>query len=448
MISENPLNDKVRPLVFILNGPNLNLLGTRQPEIYGRETLADVEAECRNAGADLGLEVEFRQTNAEFQLIDWIHEARKRAAGMVINPAAFSHTSVAVLDALNTCEFPILEVHISNIHKREEFRHHSFVSRVAEGVICGFGTQGYVLAIQRLARLIGSSRPATIESKGAFLVGLIGAGIQASLTPAMHEHEGAAQGLRYIYRLINLTSLGLGQEALAELVTAAQRMGFAGLNITHPCKQSVIPFLDDLSDDARALEAVNTVVFKDGKRVGHNTDWYGFAENFRRGLSDAPRDHVVQLGAGGAGSAVAHAALTCGVKKLTIVDTVAERAKAVAAGRAARFGPDRISVADPAEIAAALVTADGLINTTPIGMVKYPGLPLSAALLHPDLWVAEIIYFPLETELLRTARALGCRTLDGGGMAVFQAAEAFRLFTGIEPDAQRMLQHFAALNAT
>ena len=222
------------PIVYVLYGPNLNLLGTRQPEIYGRETLADVEVECRRLGADLGLEIEFRQSNAEFQLIDWIHEARMRAAGIVINPAAFTHTSVALLDALKTCEFPILEVHISNIHRREEFRHLSFVSQVAEGVICGFGTQGYVLAIQRLARLIGSSGAPTVQTQGAFLVGLIGAGIQASLTPAMHEREGAAQGLRYIYRLIDLTALGLGAEALAELVAAAQRMGFAGLNITHP----------------------------------------------------------------------------------------------------------------------------------------------------------------------------------------------------------------------
>jgi 3-dehydroquinate dehydratase II len=147
----------IRPVVYVLNGPNLNLLGVRQPEIYGRETLADVEAECRRVGADLGLEIEFYQTNAEFQLLDWIHQARKVAAGIVINPAAFSHTSVAVLDALNTCEFPILEVHISNIHKREEFRRHSYVSRVAEGVICGFGTQGYGLALQRLARLLGTA---------------------------------------------------------------------------------------------------------------------------------------------------------------------------------------------------------------------------------------------------------------------------------------------------
>jgi shikimate dehydrogenase len=435
----------MNPIVYVLNSPNLNLLGKREPKIYGHETLADVEAECRRTAGELGLGIEFRQTNAEFQLIDWIHEARERAAGIVINPAAFTHTSVAVLDALSACEFPILEVHISNIHQREEFRHHSFVSRAAAGVICGFGTQGYPLAIQRLARLIASRGTPPIQR--TFLVGLIGAGIQASRTPGMHEREGAAQGLRYVYKLIDLETLGLGADALADLIKAAERMGFAGLNITHPCKQSVIPLLSDLSDDARALGAVNTVVLKDGKRIGHNTDWFGFAENFKRGLPDVRRDHVVQMGAGGAGSAVAHAALTCGIKKLTIIDVAADRAKSVADGLVARFSRDRVSVAAPADVAAVTSTADGLINTTPIGMAKYPGLPLPAALLRPDLWVAEIIYFPMETELLRTARALGCRTLDGGGMAVFQAVEAFRLFTGINPDAERMLRHFAAMSA-
>jgi 3-dehydroquinate dehydratase-2 len=141
--------------VFVLNGPNLNLLGKREPEIYGRETLADVEAACRSTGEALGLAVDFRQTNAEYLLIDWIHEARETAAGIVINPAGFSHTSVAVADALAACHCPILEVHISNIHRREEFRHFSYVSRVAEGVICGFGTQGYTLALQRLAHPVG-----------------------------------------------------------------------------------------------------------------------------------------------------------------------------------------------------------------------------------------------------------------------------------------------------
>jgi 3-dehydroquinate dehydratase-2 len=142
-------------LVFVLNGPNLNLLGLRQPEIYGHETLADVEASCHAAGKTLGLDIICHQSNREYELIDWIHEARESAAGIVINPAAFSHTSVAILDALTMCEMPILEVHISNIHRREEFRRHSFVSHVASGTIAGCGTQGYVLALHRVARLIG-----------------------------------------------------------------------------------------------------------------------------------------------------------------------------------------------------------------------------------------------------------------------------------------------------
>ncbi len=141
-------------LVYVLNGPNLNLLGKREPTIYGRETLADVEAECRRVAVECRLEIEFRQSNAEHQIIDWIHEARERAGGIVINPAAFTHTSVAILDALNTCDFPIIEVHISNVHRREAFRHHSYVSSVASGVIAGFGTQGYPFALRRLARLM------------------------------------------------------------------------------------------------------------------------------------------------------------------------------------------------------------------------------------------------------------------------------------------------------
>jgi 3-dehydroquinate dehydratase II len=140
--------------VFILNGPNLNLLGKREPGIYGRETLADVETECRRVAGDLGFAVRFHQSNREYEIIDWIHEAREAAAGIVINPAAFTHTSVAILDALKTCDFPVFEVHISNVHQREAFRHHSYVSMAATGVIAGFGTQGYTLALQRLARLL------------------------------------------------------------------------------------------------------------------------------------------------------------------------------------------------------------------------------------------------------------------------------------------------------
>jgi 3-dehydroquinate dehydratase II len=144
----------VSRLVYVLNGPNLNLLGKRQPQIYGHETLADVEASCREVAAELRLELRFHQSNREYEIIDWIHEARETAGGLAINPGAFTHTSVAILDALNTCEFPVLEVHISNIHKRETFRHHSYVSLRADGIIAGFGTQGYTLALRRLGRLL------------------------------------------------------------------------------------------------------------------------------------------------------------------------------------------------------------------------------------------------------------------------------------------------------
>jgi 3-dehydroquinate dehydratase II len=140
--------------IYVMNGPNLNLLGHRQPEIYGVETLADVLAAMAVLGRDLGLDVQGMQSNHEGQLIDWIHEAREKAAGIIINPGAYSHTSVGILDALNTFDGPVLEVHISNIHKREAFRHHSFVSARAEGVIAGFGTEGYLLALRRMANLV------------------------------------------------------------------------------------------------------------------------------------------------------------------------------------------------------------------------------------------------------------------------------------------------------
>jgi shikimate dehydrogenase len=280
-------------------------------------------------------------------------------------------------------------------------------------------------------------------TKPSFLVGLIGAGIQASLTPAMHEREGDEQGLRYLYKNLDLEPMGVGPDALPDLLLAAQRMGFAGLNITHPCKQLVIPLLDELSPDARDLGAVNTVVLRDGRRRGENTDWWGFAEAFRRNMAGAGLDRVVQLGAGGAGAAVAHALLTLGVGQLTIQDVDGTRAAGLADSLSGRFGAGRAVACT--DLAAAVCAADGLVNCTPIGMNAHPGLPLPADLLRPALWVADIVYFPLETELLRTASALGCRTLHGGAMAVFQAVEAFRLFTGIQPDAERMLRHFASL---
>ena len=270
------------------------------------------------------------------------------------------------------------------------------------------------------------------------LIGLIGEGISGSRMPALHEQEGAAQGLAYIYRLIDLA----GRAAdLPGLLAMARLAGFAGLNVTHPFKQAIIPLLDALSPDAQALGAVNTVVFEGGRATGHNTDWSGFAESFRRELGDAGRGRVVLFGAGGAGAAVAHALLRLEVGVLGIVDTDAARAEGLAAALCERFGAGRACVAE----ASALAQADGMVNATPVGMDKYPGMPMDSALLRPALWVADIIYFPFETALLRAARALGCRTMGGGGMAVFQAVEAFRLFTGIVPDAGRMAENFASM---
>lgn len=278
------------------------------------------------------------------------------------------------------------------------------------------------------------------ETPSSFLIGLIGSGIQASRSPAMHMLEASRQGLRYVYRLIDLEKLRLGLEALPELLAAAERLGFDGLNITHPCKQAVLPLLTDLSAEARAIGAVNTVVLRNGKRSGHNTDCTGFAESFRRGLPGAPLHRVVLLGAGGAGAAVAHAALALGIEHLTIFDI--DTAKA--ARLATALGTSRVAVGT--NLKAAMADADGLIHATPTGMAQHPGLPLPATLLRPEHWVAEIVYFPLETELLRTANRIGCRTLNGSGMAVFQAVDAFRLFTGIQPNPERMLRSFAELD--
>jgi shikimate dehydrogenase len=269
----------------------------------------------------------------------------------------------------------------------------------------------------------------------AYLLGLIGSGIQASRTPNMHEREGARRGFRTLYRLIDLTPLGLTADALPELLRSCQRLGFNGLNITHPCKQAIIPLLDELSEDAAAIGAVNTVVFKDGRKIGHNTDWWGYEDGFKRGLPDADLGSVLQLGSGGAGSAVAYALMKLGAASLMIFDIDRAKAKALADDLSRRFD-GRVRAVDDAVAAAA--SATGIVQCTPIGMSAHPGLPISADALRPDLWASEIIYFPLETQFLRTAKARGCRVVDGSGMAVGQAVRAFELFTGVTPDAEAM----------
>ncbi len=284
--------------------------------------------------------------------------------------------------------------------------------------------------------------PASTSAANTLLLGLIGQSIQGSRSPQLHEEEARQLGLRCLYQLHDLP-LDTDAEELDKLLAAMQTVGYAGCNITHPFKQTVLACLDSLSDDAAAIGAVNTVQLREGKRIGHNTDWWGFAQSFQQQWPDAPLNKVVQLGAGGAGAAVAHAILTLGCQQLTLHDADPARASALAARLNQRFGENRVMVAE--DVAAALALADGLIQATPIGMQGHPGLPLPVEWLHPALWVADVIYFPRETALLKAANALGCATMNGGGMVVYQAAGAFRLFSGLNPDAERMARHFASL---
>ena len=277
------------------------------------------------------------------------------------------------------------------------------------------------------------------------LIGLIGSDIGTSLSPALHEAEARHHGLCLCYRVIDLDEIAGGAGAIGDLVGWARRLGFDGLNVTHPCKAAVIPFLDELSEEAETLGAVNTVVFDRGRAIGHNTDGIGFAEGFVRGLPGGATGRVVQLGAGGAGAAVAHALLARGAGELTVVDVEPARATALAAELTRRFGTGRAHGAAPPDLGALLAASDGLVHATPTGMSHSPGMPLPPEILHPGLWVADIVYRPVETELLRHARRIGCRTLNGTGMLVFQAVHAFRLFTGVPPDADRMFAHMTEL---
>jgi shikimate dehydrogenase len=272
------------------------------------------------------------------------------------------------------------------------------------------------------------------------LLGLIGAGIQRSMSPALHEEEGRHHGLRVHYQLIDLA--GARSDALPLLIQAARVMGFAGLNITFPCKQAVIPLLDSLSEEARAIGAVNTVVREGDRLVGYNTDASGWSWGFRRALPKADLSRVVLLGAGGAGAAVGHAALDLGVEELSVVDVDRSRAAALADNLRRCFPARQIA---PTSLEAAMRTASGLIHCTPTGMAGHPGMPLDERLLRPALWVSEIVYVPLETALLKAARRIGCATADGGHMNVGQAIRGFQLFTGLQADPARMEAHFRAI---
>lgn len=276
------------------------------------------------------------------------------------------------------------------------------------------------------------------------MLGLVGDGITTSKSAPLHEMEGRQLGMSVAYRPIDLLELGLDAEKdLPAILVWAQRLGFSGLNMTQPCKQVVMPLLDELSPRAQQLGAVNTVVFEaDGRAIGHNTDWCGFQRSLDQALPGAADGkNVVLVGGGGAGAAVAYALLTLGARKLTIVEPYADRRRELVARMAELFSPDR--VVEGPDITAAMADADGVVNASPVGMIHHvEGTPVPKELLRPHMWVADCVYLPMETELLRDAREIGCITIDGGGMVVGQAAEAFWLFTGVQPDEQRMKLHF------
>lgn len=279
-----------------------------------------------------------------------------------------------------------------------------------------------------------------------YLAGLVGAGIQHSSSPSMHMDEGQSLGLQISYELFDLDLMPAGATGLAAVLDQAEQRGFTGLNVTYPSKQAVIPLLHELSPEARALHSVNTVLFRGGRRIGHNTDWWGYAESFRREMTDVSARRIVLVGAGGAGAAVGYAMLKSGTQELSVHDLDRSRASALAERMSGIFDDRKVTVCE--DVPAAIAAADGLVHATPTGMQKYPGIPVPAECLQPPLWVADVVYVPLLTELLRAARQHGCRTLDGDGMAVFQGAMAFKLFFGANPDAARMQRRFHSKLAT
>lgn len=282
--------------------------------------------------------------------------------------------------------------------------------------------------------------------KARLRAALIGNGIQQSRTPWMHAEEGARLGLDYSYELIDFEASGLPDTMLEEVLALATEGGFAGLNVTHPFKQQVVRFLDELSPEAAAIGAVNTVVFtEERKAVGHNTDCWGFAESFRSRMAGAKLDRVLLLGAGGAGKAVAHALADMGAGWIDVFDI--DRALSADLVVSVRAGSARLRGAVETNVAEAASAADGMVNTTPVGMAGYPGTPVPLDVLRPDLWVADVVYFPAETELLRAASAAGSRVLPGKGMAVFQAVKAFELITGFRAEPEQMFRHFASASA-
>lgn len=266
--------------------------------------------------------------------------------------------------------------------------------------------------------------------------GLLGRSILASRSPELHEQEAAALGLDLSYELFDFSDRGWRDEDLGTVMGRLVAGGFSGFNVTYPFKQAVMPLLDELDESALVVGAVNTVAVREGRLIGYNTDMAGFRGSFADGLPGAATGRVVQLGAGGAGAAVASALLSLGVDRLDLIDVDPVRAAVLAGELSSRFAGSDIRPGALASIDTS--NADGVVNATPVGMNGKHGMPIAAQHILPTHWVADIIYFPPETELLRIARQMGCRTMNGVGMVVGQAALAFEIITGQKADSVRM----------
>ncbi|MFZ0139516.1 MAG: shikimate dehydrogenase [Aeromicrobium sp.] len=287
-----------------------------------------------------------------------------------------------------------------------------------------------------------TSTNGTSDGRRSLLAGLLGQGIKPSLTPELHEREAGRQQIRYVYKTVELDDRRATPDHLRQLLDFAVELGFDGLNVTHPVKQAMVPLMDRVTPEAEAIGAINTVLIDDGVTTGHNTDVTGFDKAFRAGLPDAALDDVVLLGAGGAGTAVANAMVSLGVRRLHVVDPDTDQRQTLVRSAGQLSSDTDVRNLTAEELPGVLADASGLINATPVGMADHPGSPIPAELLQPSLWVADIVYRPLMTELLQAARATGCRTLDGAGMAVHQAADSFELITGRPAHRDAMFRDF------
>jgi 3-dehydroquinate dehydratase type II len=415
---------------LVLNGPNLNLLGRREPAVYGSDTYADLCRRLTVFAASHGSSAVCFQSNHEGDLIDQIHSAPGEFDAIILNPGAFTHYSYAILDALQSVSVPAVEVHISNVHKREAFRHTSVLAPACVGQICGLGFDGYEAAMAYFLKQEAKNRAGTKTGLPVYLrnemtkLFVIGDPVGHSLSPVLQNTMIGMLGLPYVY-----LAQPVLQESLPAFLEACKTLGVAGFNATMPHKEALPRLMDGgLSDEARRFGAVNTVCIRDGKCYGHNTDGQGFLLALRR-LGAAPEGkRALLLGAGGASKAVALSLAAAGAE-VALCNRSMEKAKAICKADPAHMTPYGF---DMETLCALAAESDILVNCTSLGMEGTDGQfeDLSfVARLQPHAVVYDAIYSPRETLLLRTARARGLKTANGLLMLLYQAILSLELFT-------------------